>query len=118
MNKIHRVVRDSVTGKWVVTSELSRARGKSKSLVRSVAFTVLMAAPVLYGQGASAQQVELSGSNGWMTYSSPCDTITVPSTCANEQRRGVAGIDEFKAAFAVQDSKEHGGITTNLRVFA
>lgn len=88
MNKIYRVVRNSTTGECKVASELASARGKRNRLSRAVASTLFLAAPMLgiAAAAGAAPLAELSGSNGILWYGAGCDTITVPSTCANETR--------------------------------
>lgn len=81
MNKSYRTVWNEVLGAWVAVSEATRARGK-RSQTAVLAGAVLLAA----AGTVQAQNVTLSGSNGRMTYTAPCDTITVPSTCATENR--------------------------------
>lgn len=88
MNRIYRVVRNSATGECKIASELASARGKRNRLSRAVASTLFLAAPLLgvAATASAAPLVELTGSNGWLSYTPPCDRITVPSTCPTETR--------------------------------
>lgn len=84
MNRSFKSVWSPALGAWVAVSELTRAQGK-----RCSAGAAAMAVPALLAVlagGAQAQNVTLAGTNGRLTYSTPCDTLTVASTCASELR--------------------------------
>ena len=60
MNTIYRIVWNSVTGKWVVASELAKSRTKKAKRIAGV--TVAMALGLsLGGHAAMAQSVAVAG---------------------------------------------------------
>src|SRR5712671_7453987 len=69
-------------------------------------------------------RLELQANGGVLSFGNEADGIGAfgegffGDAAANEDGRGMAGVDEFQMAFLIENAEEHGGVAADFRVIA